>query len=273
MDVGYIQDCKQHRKYMPGKILSSYINCYQVISGKFERPRIVDLYPDGGVGIVINLGGSITLDDKIFGKGVYFDGANSKNVTLRLSGEVNLIRIRFNPGMFCLFFKADLGRLHNTFNNLYSISCILPRNFFRFLELCASDEQKITSVETWLTYNLSDPDGNMSLVLGILKHISSNHYDVRLQDLAEEVGIEVRKLQRLFKKQVGMSPKRLMKLLRADFARRMLDSYSSLSCLDITYRCGYYDQAHFNREFKDIYHITPNEYRKRLFSERGECIA
>ncbi|MBB3060285.1 helix-turn-helix domain-containing protein [Microbulbifer rhizosphaerae] len=273
MDVGYIQDCKQHRKHLPGKILSPYVNCYQIISGTFERTKLIDLYPDGGVGVIINLGGAITLNDKIFGKGVYFDGANSRNVLLRVSGDVNLIRVRFNPGMFCLFFNADLENYHNAFNNLYSINCILPKNFFRFLELCSFDEQKVTSIEAWLTYNLSDPDGNMSLVLSTLEYISSSHYDVRLQALAEEMGIEIRKLQRLFKKRVGMSPKKLIKLLRADFARKMLDTCGSLSCLDITYRCGYYDQAHFNREFKDIYEITPNEYRKRLFSEKSECIA
>ncbi|WP_250462961.1 helix-turn-helix domain-containing protein [Microbulbifer litoralis] len=273
MNIGCIQDCKGCRKYFPGKLLSPYINSFQVFSGGFEFYRVIDLYPDGGIGLIVNLGESVTINEKVLGKGVYFDGANSRNVSLCIDGKVNLIRIRFNPGMFYLFFKMNLSNYHNVLDNLCFTNNIFPRNFFKFLEFCDSDIQKITAVETWLTYNLSDPDNNILLVLSILKHINSNQYDIKLQALAEDMGVEIRRLQRLFRKVVGMTPKKLVKLLRADNARRMLDANDSLSCLDITYRCGYYDQAHFNREFKGFYEITPSEYRKRAVEKRSNYIA
>ena len=262
MNAGCKKDVQPGRFIYPGKLLSPYVNYYLTLSGSYERSEVVDFYPDGGVGVIINLGDSLRLNNKWLGKGVFFDGANSKKVQLELKGKVDLIGIRFKPGTFSLFFDADLSKFHNTIHNLYAIGYMLPKHFFEFLESCITDKQRIIAIETWLAYNLSDPDHNISVVLSALKSISANQCDIELQSLVEEMGVDIRQLQRLFKKQMGMSPKKLVQLLRADVARKMLANGESLSCLEITYRCGYYDQAHFNREFKNIYGITPNRYRQ-----------
>ncbi|OZG70725.1 hypothetical protein BTA51_24370 [Hahella sp. CCB-MM4] len=256
------KDVQPGRIIYPGKLLSPYVNYYLMLTGNYEQSEVVDFYPDGGVGVIINLEGNILLNKKLLGKGVFFDGANSKKVQLELKGKVSLIGIRFKPGTFSLFFDADLSKFHNTFHNLYAIGYMLPKRFFEFLESCITDKQRIIAIETWLAYNLSEPDHNISVVLAALKSISANQYDIELQSLVEEIGVDIRQLQRLFKKQMGMSPKKLVKLLRADVARKMLTNSQTLSCLEITYRCGYYDQAHFNREFKNIYGVTPNRYRR-----------
>ena len=49
---------------------------------------------------------------------------------------------------------------------------------------------------------------------------------------------------------------------KAARARDLLGSEDSLS--EIALKCGFYDQSHFNRVFKDIYQISPAKYRKAL---------
>ncbi|RZK38159.1 MAG: AraC family transcriptional regulator [Pedobacter sp.] len=69
-----------------------------------------------------------------------------------------------------------------------------------------------------------------------------------------------RKLERLFKKDVGVSIKAMTCLIRFKHASRMIqenDGKQSLS--DIAYSAGYYDQAHLCNEIKAYTGFTPSQ--------------
>jgi transcriptional regulator GlxA family with amidase domain len=74
----------------------------------------------------------------------------------------------------------------------------------------------------------------------------------------------VRHLQRKFQHAVGASPKFFARTLRVEQAQRhiMLDSETDLT--QLAYRCGYFDQAHFIKEFKAFAGMTPSEYVHRM---------
>lgn len=67
-----------------------------------------------------------------------------------------------------------------------------------------------------------------------------------------------RSLYRLFMTQFGVSPKTLLNILRLHFALTLiLEQQKSL--VDIANLCGFYDQAHFNKELKKYTNITPSQ--------------
>ena len=66
---------------------------------------------------------------------------------------------------------------------------------------------------------------------------------------------------RLFKKCVGMSYKEYLKKVKLDYARKLIKN-TSLSFTEISEKCGYETQSHFNREFKEYFRQTPTEMRK-----------
>jgi AraC-like DNA-binding protein len=76
--------------------------------------------------------------------------------------------------------------------------------------------------------------------------------------LAQELGRSRRYLAASFREQVGLPPKALARLLRFERAVERLRGGADLG--ELALDCGYYDQAHFNRDFRQFAGCTPTEY-------------
>jgi AraC-like DNA-binding protein len=81
---------------------------------------------------------------------------------------------------------------------------------------------------------------------------------VAIGELAEELGWSRRHLAVRFRQELGMTPKALARLLRFERAARRLRAGDELA--DLALDAGYYDQAHFNRDFRAFAGTTPTEY-------------
>jgi AraC-like DNA-binding protein len=74
-----------------------------------------------------------------------------------------------------------------------------------------------------------------------------------------ESGYSARHLRRLFQRHVGCSPSAFLQLSRLARSLRLMNTSRSLTA--IAHEAGYFDQAHFCRDFKTLSGITPTEYR------------
>jgi AraC-like DNA-binding protein len=81
---------------------------------------------------------------------------------------------------------------------------------------------------------------------------------VPIAALAEELGWSRRHLAVRFREELGMPPKALARLLRFERAVKRLRAGDDLA--DLALDAGYYDQAHFNRDFRAFAGTTPTEY-------------
>ena len=61
-----------------------------------------------------------------------------------------------------------------------------------------------------------------------------------------------------------MTPKAFARLARFRHAERLLRSPGHRSLASIALTCGYYDQAHLNRDFRDLAGCTPTAYLTHL---------
>jgi AraC-like DNA-binding protein len=82
---------------------------------------------------------------------------------------------------------------------------------------------------------------------------------VTIADLTAEVGWSRKHLAERFKEQIGLSPKVMARVLRFHHAKTMLDRPAPAPVADVAVACGYYDQAHLNREFRALAGFTPTE--------------
>lgn len=83
---------------------------------------------------------------------------------------------------------------------------------------------------------------------------------VPLEELAAAVGLSKFHLIRLFRKQVGFSPHAFQLQLRISRARQMLADGTTLA--DVADACGFADQAHFSRCFKNAVGYTPGTFQR-----------
>ena len=69
-----------------------------------------------------------------------------------------------------------------------------------------------------------------------------------------------RQLERHFKKQVGISPKQLGKVIRLQATMQKLLNQKTETLTDIAYEVDYFDQNHFIKDFKEFVGITPKQF-------------
>jgi AraC-like DNA-binding protein len=88
------------------------------------------------------------------------------------------------------------------------------------------------------------------------------HGRQRIDDLASEVNVSGRGLERRFLKEVGITPKLFSRLVRFDKAVRDLGGRGQRPWSQFALEHGYTDQAHFINEFKEFAGVTPVEFEQ-----------
>jgi AraC-like DNA-binding protein len=86
---------------------------------------------------------------------------------------------------------------------------------------------------------------------------------LRIDDLAQELGMSVSSFHHHFKAVTAMSPLQFQKQIRLQEARRLMLS-DDLDAASAGYRVGYNNAAHFNREYKRLFGLPPLSDAKRL---------
>lgn len=79
-------------------------------------------------------------------------------------------------------------------------------------------------------------------------------------DLAEDVGMSTRQLERLFRRYLNRSPKRYYMELRLQKARNLL-MQTDMSVINVALACGFASPSHFSKCYRSHYNTTP--YRER----------
>jgi AraC-like DNA-binding protein len=83
---------------------------------------------------------------------------------------------------------------------------------------------------------------------------------IQMAEIRDLVGITTKRLIALFRAEIGLSPKAYARIRRLQPALRLL---GSMSGAQVAAEIGYFDQAHFVREFRSFTGMTPTQYTKQ----------
>jgi len=92
-----------------------------------------------------------------------------------------------------------------------------------------------------------------------LKDEEYNLKELTFYRMAEIMNMNPYYFHRVFSKSIGLTPQTFISFLRVSKATKLLQNYDSLA--DVALECGFYDQAHFTKEFKKYHGITPTRYK------------
>lgn len=101
------------------------------------------------------------------------------------------------------------------------------------------------------------PDRNLVAAWNRLKH---HHGNLAMSELIADTGWSRRRLAERFRAQTGLTPKSAARIMRFTRATDLLTRPDHRSLASIALSCGYYDQAHFNRDFRALAGCAPTEY-------------
>lgn len=99
-----------------------------------------------------------------------------------------------------------------------------------------------------------------ALLRDILKHIGLHAQDIpSVEAIAKHFYISPQYLSALFKKHVGVTPSRYLRIKKIALAKSFLESGSSVA--EACYACGFSDSSHFIKNFRQYVGMTPKQYK------------
>ena len=84
---------------------------------------------------------------------------------------------------------------------------------------------------------------------------------MEIDDLANVVALSRSHFSRAFKRSVGFSPMEYVVVRRVERAKAMI-SGTREPLAEVALACGFADQAHLNRRFRDVVGISPGRWRR-----------
>ncbi|MEJ7730985.1 MAG: AraC family transcriptional regulator [Polyangiaceae bacterium] len=114
-------------------------------------------------------------------------------------------------------------------------------------------------------------DARLRRVQRIVERIERDRSILRVGDIAEREGTSPRALQLLFRDWVGVPPKWVIGHYRLQEAADRIERGTFGTLAELAQALGYFDQAHFAREFKAIVGVAPSRYARSSRSAGGEA--
>lgn len=176
-----------------------------------------------------------------------------------LDNSFHYIGVRFLPAMFPQIFNISAIELSNRFEKLNLVVPHTASFIADSFSLYQNTEQIKKLLDTYYLELISgakfESDNRLYEAISIiLKNFGALNVETDLN-----TGISPRQLRRLFEFYIGDTAKTFAKVVRFQHILRAKPSSQSLRQNKLFFDAGYYDQAHFIKEFKNFYGVTPGK--------------
>jgi AraC-like DNA-binding protein len=195
---------------------------------------------------------------------VLLHGVITRRFTVDLVGAGRAVAVKFRPGGFTAFTGVRPAR-----NSVARLGGELAIDGPRLLQdvLGEDDDEAAAGVLDGALAPLAPEPAEPYLHLqGVLDAMSRDRSLVRVDQVAELAAVSVRSLQRLFAGYVGVTPKSVLARYRLQDAAAAIDAGTVDDLAALATELGWFDQAHFSRDFRSVVGTTPSAYLHRARS-------
>jgi AraC-like DNA-binding protein len=160
--------------------------------------------------------------------------------------------------------------MHELTNRTVALSDVLPetRELTERLRHARSWPNRFALVDQFLLRRLAEARPPAREVEWSWHQLRRTAGSTPIAELAGDIGWSHRRLIARFREQVGLAPKAAARVLRFDRAVGKLRA-PTCELAEVAYDCGYFDQAHMNRDFRALSGTTPTAFRASLLESGG----
>jgi len=231
--------------------------------------RLERILPVANAGLIINLAENQTRvyeDAQGFPcttfSGAALDAPRHRSFVIDTAEQVAVMGVVFRSGGAAAFFRERMDVLVNGHVDLEDLVGSRARNLRQRLLEATDSRARIAWLTRWLT-EMSRNAVHFAPIAHAAARLAHVPMVSRIGDACRELGMSPRRFGTLFREHVGMSPKRYARLQRF---RAVVDSVQigrSIEWSRVAADCGFYDQPHLVREFRDFAGMTPSAYVAR----------
>lgn len=241
---------------IPDLKVQSIVECYWVVSGDdTEEQKII---PDGFPEIIFHFGDPYEIFDDT-GRAatqerILISGQLSKPIMLKPTGRSDVFGIKFKPAGIWKLLAMDMSRIKDEVVSLEKDETL--RELYNELRPLSAEE-RVRCVENFILSKRKYVDADETDA--ILISIENQKGNISIEDLCSDHNLTPRTLQRIFQQRIGITAKQYARIVRFKTVYALLQK-PSLTKSDSIFLSGYFDQPHFNREFREFTQENPEKW-------------
>lgn len=264
-----------HKLHFPKFPLSQFVEniwYYHDAHVNYTREKIL---PDGAIELIIDLDGwpKRIFDDEITTTSyrtvqkAWISGERTRYIVIG-TDNTHMIGIRFKPGGAFPFFGFPICELSEYVTEL---DLIWGRMIYdirdQLLEL-PTPEAKLLRFEAFLMDQVQRSLVPNKSITYAIHQLQYSPQFLAIRDLASHIGITQKHLITQFEKVVGLRPKSFARVAKFSKVLNVIEESKQIEWASIATECGYYDQAHFIKEFHTFSGVNPSAY----LTQRGDYV-
>jgi AraC-like DNA-binding protein len=186
-----------------------------------------------------------------------------------LEGRGRVHGVKFRPGAFRAFLTGPVSAISDREVPLARLFGEEAGGLEDAVLGVPDDDAGVRAAEAFLRARRPAPDRSAHLARRVVETIERERRITRVEDVARRFQVGPRSLQRLFREYVGVSPKWVIKRFRLHQALDRVSAGEEVDWSELALELGYFDQAHFIRDFKAIIGEPPTGYAGREPRQSG----
>ena len=234
----------------------------------FEVEHTMDKFlPDGTTNLVVNLFeapryiyDNDTLKEKQACVEAWFSGMHTEYLTISSDNESEMLVITFKPGASFPFIKQSIDSFNNKVVHAKTVFGEDVLDFRKDIIKEEDEDQKIEIAKNWLKSKLNEVSFEGEIIKQFVSQIQNSSESINFKKLAEKSGYSQKQFIHLFKKYVGLTPKQFHRIVRFNEILNAIFEKEKVDWAFVASEFGYYDQAHFIKDFQAFSGHNPKQY-------------
>lgn len=251
--------------YIPRAPLCDFIKVIWYWDGYLQPHTRERLLPDGSMTIAFNLASTRI---RMYGADAAYSpipgqvicGARATFMVTDTANMVTTLGIQFKPGGAFPFLPVPAGELDDQCLSLEDVFGPEVRNLREQLLESPTPREKFAVTERWLLSRIARPLEPHPAVKYATEQFLHGSLAQPLSRVLDRIGYSQRHFNQLFADEVGLTPKRFLRVRRFQRVITSIATSNAVEWADLALRCGYYDQSHFTHDFRSFCGLTPAAY-------------
>jgi len=257
----------------PDARLRPWILCYWMVepapetaTAQSDPAKLQLLIPDGHSEIVLRFAGSFTrwgIDTPAKPAqmaGSYVIGGRSKSVLTRSTGGLRLAGVKLDPRVLRTLIGMPLGEFRDGTVACADLGVPALSELEERIANLRSVDQLASAFDQFFLRRMTEGLKEENAVSRLLERIRATRGSQSILHWAREHRVDARTLERRFVAQTGMAPKQFARIERFKYSYHRLGTQESGK--GRTWLEPYYDESHFNREFRHFLGMSPMTWLK-----------
>jgi len=259
-----------YRKIEPAPALRSFVKCYYVLEAELgTETHVVQSPPNGYTAMVFNYGdpyrvSSATVADTLVPR-CFFAGQSTTNYGLSFAGTVGVAGVVLMPAAVSTLFGISM---EGTADSRIELSSLLGDEVGTWCDSiieAQSTETRIEGIQNYLISKLVGHRARYNVADLAANRILTEQGNVTVEELASDLCVSRRHLERKFLEKTGLSPKLYARIVRMSPISNFVAHHENekIDWQDLVFKGGFHDQNHFVKDFKKLNKLSPEQYHKK----------